>query len=88
MKDHAYPLALTLVLCAAGTGIAPTAAALNSDQLTRCQKLLDKIHAVTEKRRSGGSGTQMDNWRRQRNQYLEQFSAHNCTRVQHRLRFR
>ncbi|RDE24929.1 hypothetical protein DV711_04935 [Motiliproteus coralliicola] len=55
-----------------------TAVASEQADLKQCQRYRDLQQQYTEKRRRGGSKTQMRRWQQQRNHYSRLYSRHNC----------
>jgi hypothetical protein len=54
--------------------------------LNECRYLQSQIDHYTQLRRAGGSVTQMEQWKRQRAQYQEEFRKAFCHKYGNRLR--
>ena len=68
----AVMLCVPLLVCGAPAGSAPEPA------LQQCQKLKDKIEEYDQLRRKGGTGAQMDSWKRSRRELEKAFRAQGC----------
>ncbi|WP_421862318.1 hypothetical protein [Motiliproteus sp.] len=80
MQSHTLPFRyLQAVLLSLVLGLsAETAVALEQGSLKECQRYRDLQQQYTEKRRRGGSKSQMRRWHQQRNHYSRLYSRHNC----------
>jgi hypothetical protein len=79
-------LAARLLLAVILTPAAAAPATGNNATFERCQALQDRIDRYSAQRRRGGSGSQMDEWKRQLRKAEAQFRALNCSRYRQRLR--
>ena len=84
MKSPYACIVLALVL--AGLTAVAVARESRQEQVERCREYQQKIDQLTELRRRGGRGSQMDAWRRQRIDYEDRFRADNCKRYRRHLR--
>jgi hypothetical protein len=67
--------------------LASTAASSDEqDTIEQCKRIKQKINHYTELRRSGGSSSIMEEWKRERDRYKDQYSDLNCTRWRNKLR--
>jgi len=73
---------LVFTLYCAGTGVVSAQQA----SLEQCQKLKDGIARYDELRRNGGSGSQMDGWKRSRRKLDKEFRKLGCKYYRGRLR--
>ena len=55
-------------------------------RIERCRDYQQKIELLTELRRRGGSGPQMDAWKRERTAHEDRFRKERCTRYRRYLR--
>lgn len=59
----------------------------NEESLVRqCQSIKDNIDRYVKLKRKGGSGSQMNNWRKQINNYKNKYIKQDCKRVRARLK--
>ncbi|MEH6472882.1 MAG: hypothetical protein V7752_16705 [Halopseudomonas sp.] len=80
MKTSILAVSLCLALAASTSyGSEPGSA-------KRCQSITKQIQHYTDKRRQGGSASQMQSWRKKRSDYNKLYSQFNCKR--HRLQYR
>jgi hypothetical protein len=77
--DSCVVLALLLVSLTA-------IAADREERIERCRGYQQQIEQLTELRRRGGRGSQMDAWRRQRGELEDRFRAENCKRYRRYLK--
>jgi hypothetical protein len=61
------------------------AATAQSVSLQQCQQYKDQIARYTSLRRNGGSGKQMDAWKRSRRDSEKAYSNHYCWRYRRQL---
>ena len=54
--------------------------------LEKCQHYKDQVARYTSLRRNGGSGKQMDAWKRSRRENEKAFSGNDCWRYRRQLR--
>lgn len=81
MKDLVKYIAGGMLLAAAvSSGAAP------DNAIKHCQKLKDQIERYEQLRRKGGSGTDMDDWKRARRQLEKQFRDDRCRYYRYRLK--
>ncbi|WP_133300639.1 hypothetical protein [Seongchinamella sediminis] len=73
---------LVLSVCFSGVGANAFAQQASVEQ---CQKLRDGIARYDELRRNGGSGSQMDSWKRSRRKLDKQFRKLGCKYYRGRL---
>ena len=67
-------------LCVGLLAVAASAAtAAPDDVVVECQALKDKIEHYNQLRRQGGSGAQMDSWKRARRASEKKFRALGCS---------
>lgn len=66
--------------------VSPYSAA-NDDRLVRqCQLVKDNIDRYVKLKRKGGSGSQMNTWRKKINSYKSQYIKQDCKRVRAHLK--
>lgn len=75
-------LLLAMTLCLSGLGADAEA---QQASLEQCQKLKDGIARYDALRRKGGSGSQMDSWKRERRKLDKQFRKLGCRYYRGRL---
>ena len=61
-------------------------AAASDEKLQRCRYLHRRIEHFTRLRRSGGSGAQMERWRRSRQRFEEEYRRKRCFRFGRKLK--
>lgn len=61
-------------------------ATASDEQLQRCRYLHRRIEHFTRLRRSGGSGAQMERWRRSRQRFEEEYRRKRCFRFGRKLK--
>lgn len=79
MKGMTIPLLVFYLSMGADTAIA------QSVSLKQCQQYKDQIDRYTGLRRNGGSGKQMDAWKRARRDSEKAYSGHYCWRYRRQL---
>ena len=57
---------------------APSSHAYEQGSIQQCQSYRDQIERYTDRRRQGGSASQMRNWLKKRNLYNTLYSKYNC----------
>lgn len=77
--------ALLLPLAVPPAGIAQPATE-RSAELERCEKLRDRIERYGDLRRRGGSGSQMDRWKRALREAEAEFREKGCEEYRRELR--
>lgn len=78
-----FTLALLPGMAHGGYAAARTA---SDETLERCRYLHGRIEFYTDRRRSGGSGAQMERWRKSRQRFEREFREQRCHRFGRRLR--
>ncbi len=79
-------MAIALV-AATLTTVSTGAVAQEADaSLDTCLQLQEKIERLDARRKGGGSAQEMDQWKRQRQVYKDQFNALRCRHWGNRLR--
>ncbi|MEP1469726.1 MAG: hypothetical protein ABJK25_02020 [Halieaceae bacterium] len=73
---------LLLIFC---LPMGATTASAQSASLQQCQQYKDQIERYTSLRRNGGSGKQMDAWKRSRRDSEKAYSNHYCWRYRRQL---
>jgi hypothetical protein len=86
MVRSAQPWILSVALVGAlSTTSAGEAEAGRDDALKRCRYLHQQIEKYTDRRRAGGSGAQMERWRKSRQRYESEYRQRRCHRFGSRL---
>ncbi|WP_299585950.1 hypothetical protein [uncultured Microbulbifer sp.] len=75
----APPLFSLLIVFSTATALAQSAT------LKKCQSWNDKIESYQEKRKEGGSGKEMDRWKRKIRQHRDKFRKNKCNRYGRKL---
>lgn len=79
-------MVITLLAAALTTASAGTHAQEPSGSIETCRQLQNKIERLDARRKNGGSAQKMDQWKRQRQSYKDQFAALKCRHWGNRLR--
>jgi hypothetical protein len=84
-KNHTTIHAAVLAIVIASAFMSPVSHA-QKITMEECQKLKDKIERYDNQRRAGGSGKQMDAWKRSRRESERVYSKSDCWRYGRKLK--